>query len=105
MDLSAYRQCAGPQRREAVGAFWRGDRVGRAEIDTAALSYGPLAVLLCVVVAVELVVIAAIVQIYGAWWAPLIWGLAGGGVWASWFGTHQLRRLRALEVLATADGG
>jgi hypothetical protein len=53
VKLDLYRSCSRAEKRQVLEVFWRRDVVASDRITSAALQYGPWAVLCCVVLALE----------------------------------------------------
>lgn len=87
VGLTAYRQCTFREKREVLRVFWSRREADSELVGLAAREYGPYALVLVIVIAVELAVIAVALVAGGtvwAWPAVIATGLVAWCAWWTW---------------------
>lgn len=82
--LAAYRRCTFREKRDVLRVFWSRREAASDLVGAAAREYGPYAMAMVTVIAVELAVIAATLLVGGsvwAWPATIATGIAAWCVW------------------------
>ncbi len=85
VGLTAYRQCTFREKREVLRVFWSRREADSELVGLAAREYGPYALALVIVIAVEIAVIAVALVAGGnvwAWPAVIATGLVA---WCAWW--------------------
>ena len=84
VKLDVYRSCSFAEKRQVLGAFWRGQESESSKIMQGSAQYGPWALLMLIAIEIELLVLLVLLVGYGhpVGWLVLAPGaLVAIGIW------------------------
>ncbi|HVB70805.1 MAG TPA: hypothetical protein VND83_04805 [Acidimicrobiales bacterium] len=93
MNLTTYQSCSFAEKRAVLRAFWSSSDDESDKVNLAAREYGPYALGMVAIIALELVVISAVLGIRGSGWEWIAFIATAFALWSLWR-THVCQRVR-----------
>ena len=97
MSLATYQSCSFAEKRAVLRTFWSSRPDESDKVNRAASEYGPYALAMVAIIAVELAVIASVLLARGSGWAWFALAATAFSVWSVWR-THVCQRARRAGV-------
>ncbi len=93
VNLTTYQSCSFAEKRAVLRAFWSSSDEESDKVNLAAREYGPYALGMVAIIALELVVISAVLAVRGSGWAWISLIATVFGLWSLWR-TYVCQRAR-----------
>ncbi len=93
MALTTYNSCSFSEKRDVLRTFWSTRLHESDKINVAAREYGPYALALVVIIAVELIIISALLVDLASGWAWMATAASVLSLWSVWWTVQCRRRL------------
>jgi hypothetical protein len=89
--LATYQSCTFVEKRAVLRTFWSSREDESDKVNRAAREYGPYALAMVAIIAVELVVISSVLLARGSGWAWIALAATAFALWSLWW-THVCQR-------------
>jgi hypothetical protein len=97
VSLATYQSCSFAEKKAVLRTFWTSHEDESDKVNRAAREYGPYALALVAIIAVELVVISSVLLARGSGWAWIALAATAVAVWSLWW-TFVCQRARRNDV-------